>query len=107
AKYSTDGYAGDALEQRLATVKRLEQDFTRKFLDECIVESLPALRVQAKAFLFNSLAPILQQVIRSYLKYTEDISAETLLHPQRSDQPDQNGDSSLRTQTLSRLAKVT
>ncbi|RHZ01754.1 hypothetical protein DYB35_012888 [Aphanomyces astaci] len=108
AKYSTDGYAGDALEQRLTTVKRLEQDFTRKFLDEYIAESLAALRVQAKAFLFNSLTPILQQVIGSHaspftlwaalmarheagtrdpmilfasltqLKYSEDISAETL-----------------------------
>ncbi|RHZ17303.1 hypothetical protein DYB31_011047 [Aphanomyces astaci] len=39
AKYSIDGYAGDALEQRLAAVKRLEQDFTRKFLDEYIAES--------------------------------------------------------------------
>ncbi|RLO05624.1 hypothetical protein DYB28_003828 [Aphanomyces astaci] len=108
AKYSIDGYAGDALEQRLAAVKRLEQDFTRKFLDEYIAESLAALRVQAKAFLFNSLTPILQQVIGSHaspftlwaalmarheagtrdpmilfasltqLKYSEDISAETL-----------------------------
>ncbi|KAF0707429.1 hypothetical protein AaE_013607 [Aphanomyces astaci] len=97
AKYSTDGYAGDALEQRLTT-----------FLDEYIAESLAALRVQAKAFLFNSLTPILQQVIGSHaspftlwaalmarheagtrdpmilfasltqLKYSEDISAETL-----------------------------
>ncbi|RHY82604.1 hypothetical protein DYB31_016662, partial [Aphanomyces astaci] len=66
AKYSTDGYAGDDLEQRLATVKRLKQDFTRKFLDEYIAESLAALRVQAKAFLFNSLTPILQQVISSH-----------------------------------------
>ncbi|RQM19336.1 hypothetical protein B5M09_013908 [Aphanomyces astaci] len=66
AKYSIDGYAGDALEQRLTTVKRLEQDFTRKFLDEYIAESLAALRVQAKAFLFNSLTPILQQVIGSH-----------------------------------------
>ncbi|RLO03233.1 hypothetical protein DYB28_014820, partial [Aphanomyces astaci] len=66
AKYSTDGYAGDALEPRLATVKRLEQDFTRKFLDEYIAESLAALRVQAKAFLFNSLTPILRQVIGSH-----------------------------------------
>ncbi|RHY99186.1 hypothetical protein DYB35_013727 [Aphanomyces astaci] len=47
AKYSTDGYAGDALEQRLAAVKRLEKDFTRKFLDEYTAESLAALRVQA------------------------------------------------------------
>ncbi|RLO10829.1 hypothetical protein DYB28_002534, partial [Aphanomyces astaci] len=108
AKYSTDGYTGDALEQHLATVKRLEQDFTRKFLDEYIAESIAALRVQAKAFLFNPLTPILQQVIGSYaspfslwaalvarheagirdpmilfasltqLKYSEDISAETL-----------------------------
>ncbi|RLO03001.1 hypothetical protein DYB28_013424, partial [Aphanomyces astaci] len=108
AKYSTDCYAGDALEQRLVTVKRLEQDFTRTFLDEFIAESLGALRIQAKAFLFNSLTPILQQVIGSHaspfslwaalmerheagtrdpmilfasltqLKYSEGISAETL-----------------------------
>ncbi|RHY82776.1 hypothetical protein DYB35_011019, partial [Aphanomyces astaci] len=108
AKYSTDGYTGDALEQHLATVKRLEQDFTRKFLDEYIAEAIAALRVQAKAFLFNPLTPILQEVIGSYaspfslwaalvarheagirdsmilfasltqLKYSEDISAETL-----------------------------
>ncbi|RLO03893.1 hypothetical protein DYB28_007458 [Aphanomyces astaci] len=108
AKYSTDGYAGDTLEQRLATVKRLEQDFTRKFLDEDISKSLAALRVQAKTYLFNSLTYILQQVIGSYsyvfslwaalmarheagtrdpiilfasltqLEYTEDTSAETL-----------------------------
>ncbi|RHY96380.1 hypothetical protein DYB26_014676, partial [Aphanomyces astaci] len=90
------------------SVKRLEQDFTRNFLDDYIAESLAALRVQAKAFLFNSLTPILQQVIGSHaspfslwaalmarheagtrdpmilfasltqLKYSEDISAETL-----------------------------
>ncbi|RHZ22614.1 hypothetical protein DYB28_000742 [Aphanomyces astaci] len=59
AKLSTDGYAGDALEQRLATVKRLEQDFTRKFLDEYIAEPLAAVRIQAKAFLFNSLTPVI------------------------------------------------
>ncbi|ETV75927.1 hypothetical protein H257_09888 [Aphanomyces astaci] len=44
----------------------LVQDFTRKFLDEYIAESLAALRVEAKAILFNSLTPILQQVIGSY-----------------------------------------
>ncbi|RHY45253.1 hypothetical protein DYB38_011154 [Aphanomyces astaci] len=66
ANYSTDGYAGDTLEQRLATVKRLEQDFTRKFLGKYIAESLAALRPHANAFLFNSLTPILQQVIGSY-----------------------------------------
>ncbi|RHZ29443.1 hypothetical protein DYB26_014117, partial [Aphanomyces astaci] len=59
-KYSADSYACDALEQRLATVKYLEQYFTRKFLDEYIAESLTALCIQAKAFLFNSLTPILQ-----------------------------------------------
>ncbi|RHZ11631.1 hypothetical protein DYB37_010671, partial [Aphanomyces astaci] len=53
-KYSADGYACDALEQRLARVKCLEQYFTRKFLNEYIAESLTALRIQAKAFLFNS-----------------------------------------------------
>ncbi|RQM28294.1 hypothetical protein B5M09_010806 [Aphanomyces astaci] len=61
-KYSTDGYAGDALKQRLTAVIFLKQDFTRKFMDEYIA----GLRVQAKAFFFNSLTSILQQVIISY-----------------------------------------
>ncbi|ETV81952.1 hypothetical protein H257_05490 [Aphanomyces astaci] len=47
AKYSADGYACDALEQHLARVKRLEEYFTRKFLNEYIAESLTALRIQA------------------------------------------------------------
>ncbi|ETV68367.1 hypothetical protein H257_15688 [Aphanomyces astaci] len=63
-KYSTDGYAGDALKQRLKAVIFLKQDFTRKFMDEYIA----GLRVQAKAFFFNSLTSILQQ----------DMVAETL-----------------------------
>ncbi|RHY96390.1 hypothetical protein DYB35_014136, partial [Aphanomyces astaci] len=64
AKYSTDGYAGDALEPRLATVKRLEQDFTRKFLDEYTADWHPRPHI-----LFASL---------TQLKYSEDISVETL-----------------------------
>ncbi|ETV81433.1 hypothetical protein H257_05957 [Aphanomyces astaci] len=91
AKYFTYCCAGDALEQRLAAVKRLEHDLTHNFV-----------------FSFNSFTYILQEAIRSYvsafslwaslmarheagtrgpmilfasitqLKYTEDISAETL-----------------------------
>ncbi|RHZ04984.1 hypothetical protein DYB31_013395, partial [Aphanomyces astaci] len=104
-RIETDAYT---ISQAKVQVKRLEQDFTRKVLDEDIAESLAALRVQAKAYLFNSLTPILQQVIGPYssvfflwparmarheagtrdpiimfasltqLEYTEDISAETL-----------------------------
>ncbi|ETV68504.1 hypothetical protein H257_15503 [Aphanomyces astaci] len=54
------------ISQHLATVKRLEQVFTRKCLDEYMAESLAALRVQAEAFLFNSLISIIQQDIGSY-----------------------------------------
>ncbi|RHX96949.1 hypothetical protein DYB25_013569 [Aphanomyces astaci] len=111
----------------------LVQDFTRKFLDEYIAESLAALRVEAKAILFNSLTPILQQVIGSYtspfslwvaltahhesctrdplilfasLKYTKGKSAETLFTTLDQINLIETA-SPLQTLKLSRLLKAT
>ncbi|RQM29931.1 hypothetical protein B5M09_012369 [Aphanomyces astaci] len=65
AKYFTYCCAGDALEQRLAAVKRLEHDLTHNFVHRGVSRS----GTRGPMILFASI---------TQLKYTEDISAETL-----------------------------